>query len=51
MGLFYSSPDELVVEHAGELVDRLPCERIPLEYPGLTGRGEACMGRTQDGAI
>ena len=35
----------------GEMPREIPAERIELDYPGLHGRGEACMGMTSDGNI
>ena len=35
----------------GQIVRELPAERIELDYPGLTARGEVCMGRTRKGDI
>jgi hypothetical protein len=35
----------------GEMVREADVERTPLDYPGLQGRAEACMGRTQNGDI
>ena len=35
----------------GQLLQEMPAELIELDYPGLQGRGEACMGMTSDGAI
>ena len=32
-------------------VCELPCERIPLEYPELSGRAEACVGRTRNSDV
>ena len=51
MGLYYDAADTLAVEQDGEVVNHLPCERMHLDYPRLTARGEACMGRTSDGDI
>ena len=35
----------------GEMPREILAERIELDYPGLQGRGEACMGMTSDGAV
>ncbi len=43
--------DSVTVTLDGEVVDRLPAERVVLDYPGLTARGEACMGVTSDGDV
>lgn len=43
--------DTIAVTRDDHDVCKLPCERIPLEYPELSGRAEACMGRTQNGDI
>lgn len=51
MGLLYEQTDEIIVEYEGDVIRRLPCERIPLPYPTLTARAEACMGITSDGTI
>ena len=39
--------DSVTVTLDGEVVDRLPAERVVLDYPGLTARAEACMGVTE----
>lgn len=39
------------VTRDGKMVREVPVERIPLDYPGLEGRAEACMGRTRNGDI
>ena len=43
--------DSVTVTLDGEVVDRLPAERVVLDYPGLTARAEACMGVTSDGDV
>ena len=47
---FYPDRDRLIVEHDGERTTQ-PCGRIPLGYPDLRGRAEACMGRAPNGDI
>jgi len=37
---YYDNRSVIVVEREGDIVDRLPCERIPLDYPELKGRAE-----------
>ena len=43
--------DTMNVTIAGRVVREQSVERIDMDYPGLGGRGEACMGRTRDGDI
>ena len=43
--------DPMLVTRDGQVAAERPMERIDLEYPGLGGRGEVCMGRTSDGDI
>ena len=43
--------DRMAVTGDGRVAGELPVERIDLDYPGLGGRGEACMGRTSEGDI
>ena len=55
---FHKNPDELVVTLGDKVIQRLPCERIPLEGKGrwdkkagghYNTRGQ--IGRTSDGTI
>ena len=49
----YDNPDEVVVTLDDEVVDRLPCQRITLDYPWpwKTHQIGANVGRTQDGTL
>lgn len=48
---FYDNADELIVERSGTVIERLRCQRTELSCPGLEGRGEVNLGRTNDGSI
>ena len=48
---YYPDADTLLVERHGKVVDRLPVERIRLEFPELTGRGEGNVALDSKGNI
>jgi hypothetical protein len=48
---YYPDPGLISVEVDGQIVDYLSCERIHLDYPGLTGRCDVNMGRDTSGII
>jgi hypothetical protein len=48
---YYPSPGLITVELEGEIVAYLDCERVALDYPGLTGRGNVNMGCSGNGDI
>ena len=48
---YYNDPNVIAVDRDGEIVDRVPCERILLDFPGLQGRGEAHMALDSKGNI
>ncbi len=45
------SDDPIKVTRDGETIREIPVERIALDYPSLSARAEACMGRTRNGDI
>ena len=48
---YYPDPGLITVERGDQIVNYLQCKRIPLDYPGLSGRGDVNMGRDSLGNI
>ncbi len=48
---YYPDPHLISVERAGQIVQYLNCERISLNYPGLTNRCDVNIGRDTNGNI
>lgn len=48
---YYPDPGLITVELGTQIVNYLACERIPLDYPGLTDRCDVNMGRDSLGNI
>jgi hypothetical protein len=48
---YYPEPDFITVEKEGRIIDYLHCERIAMDYPELTGRGDVNISLDADGDI